>query len=58
MTEYNFKEVESKWQKYWTENSIFTVDIDLEKPKFIVWICSLIHPVQVACWASARLHSY
>ena len=34
MTEYNFKEVESKWQKYWTENSIFTVDIDLEKPKF------------------------
>ncbi len=34
MAEYNFKEVESKWQKYWTENSIFTVNIDLKKPKF------------------------
>ena len=34
MVEYNFKEVESKWQKYWTENSIFKVNIDLKKPKF------------------------
>ena len=34
MTDYNFKEVEFKWQKYWTENSIFAVDIDLKKPKF------------------------
>ena len=34
MVEYNFKEVEPKWQKYWTENSIFTVNIDLKKPKY------------------------
>ncbi|MAJ50578.1 MAG: leucine--tRNA ligase, partial [Flammeovirgaceae bacterium] len=34
MADYNFKEVEQKWQKYWNENSIFKVDIDADKPKY------------------------
>ena len=34
MADYNFKEVEPKWQKYWDENSVFKVDIDAEKPKY------------------------
>ena len=34
MADYNFKEVEPKWQKYWDENSVFKVAIDIEKPKY------------------------
>jgi len=34
--EYNFKEIEKKWQKYWKENNIYKVDIDENKPKFYV----------------------
>ncbi len=34
MADYNFKEVEPKWQKYWNENSVFKVAIDIEKPKY------------------------
>ncbi len=33
--EYNFKEIEKKWQKYWDENKTFKTDVwDFEKPKF------------------------
>lgn len=34
--EYNFKEVEKKWQSYWKENQTYKVDVDLSKPKFYV----------------------
>jgi len=34
--EYNFKEIEKKWQKYWEENKTYHVDIDHNKPKFYV----------------------
>ena len=34
MADYNFKEVEPKWQKYWDEHSVFKVAIDIEKPKY------------------------
>ncbi len=34
--EYNFKEIEPKWQKYWRENKTYKVDIDNNKPKFYV----------------------
>ena len=34
--EYNFNEIEPKWQKYWQENKTYKVDIDPEKPKFYV----------------------
>jgi leucyl-tRNA synthetase len=34
--EYNHKEIEAKWQKYWQENNIYRVDIDKDKEKFYV----------------------
>jgi leucyl-tRNA synthetase len=34
--EYNFIEIEPKWQKYWQENKTYKVDIEPEKPKFYV----------------------
>jgi leucyl-tRNA synthetase len=32
--EYNHREIEPKWQKYWEENHLYRTDNDLEKPKF------------------------
>ena len=35
--EYNFKEIEGKWQKYWEENKTFKTDVwDFSKPKYYV----------------------
>lgn len=34
--EYNFKEIEVKWQNYWNENNIYKTEIDLSKPKYYV----------------------
>ena len=34
--EYNFKEIEKKWQKYWVENKTYKVEIDPAKPKYYV----------------------
>ena len=34
--EYNFKEVEKKWQNYWKEHKTYQVDIDHAKPKYYV----------------------
>ena len=34
--EYNFKEIEKKWQQYWKDNNTYKVDIDESKPKFYV----------------------
>ena len=34
MNRYNFKEVETKWQKFWEENKIFKSKKDLKKKKF------------------------
>ncbi len=32
--EYNHKEIEAKWQKYWEENQVYKVVNDTSKPKF------------------------
>ena len=32
--EYNFREIEKKWQKYWEENKTFKTDIK----DFKIWI--------------------
>ncbi len=32
--EYNFKEIEAKWQKYWEENKTFKTELDKTKPKY------------------------
>ena len=34
--EYNFKEIEKKWQLYWTKNQTYKVDIDTSKKKYYV----------------------
>ena len=34
--EYNFTEIERKWQKYWRENEIYKVSEDFNKPKYYV----------------------
>ena len=39
--EYNFSEIEKKWQKAWEENGVYTVSNESDKPP-MCWICSLI----------------
>lgn len=34
--EYNFKDVEKKWQSYWKENKTYRVEVDNTKPKYYV----------------------
>ena len=34
--EYNFREIEQKWQAYWKKKSTYKTDIDLNKPKYYV----------------------
>ena len=34
--DYNFNEIEKKWQQYWKDNNTYKVDIDNSKPKFYV----------------------
>ena len=34
--DYNFKEIESKWQSYWAANHTFKAEIDSSRPKYYV----------------------
>ncbi len=34
--DYNFREVEKKWRRFWSENKTYKTDIDRQKPKFYV----------------------
>ena len=34
--EYNFREIEKKWQNRWEEEKVYKVDIEKDKPKFYV----------------------
>ncbi|MDO5340908.1 MAG: class I tRNA ligase family protein [Bacteroidia bacterium] len=34
--DYNFEEIEKKWQEFWRENKTYQVEIDHSKPKFYV----------------------
>lgn len=34
--DYNFKEIEKKWQEFWAKNGTFKVKTDLSKPKYYV----------------------
>ena len=31
---YNFKEIENKWQKYWEDNNVFVAKNDYSLPKY------------------------
>lgn len=35
-TDYSFKEIESRWKKYWVDNNVYKVEIDHNRPKFYV----------------------
>jgi len=32
----NYQDIENKWKKYWQDNAIYKVDIDIDKPKYYV----------------------
>ncbi len=34
--EYNFSEIEAKWQAYWKNNQTYKTDVNLQKPKYYV----------------------
>lgn len=34
--EYNHKEIEKRWQKYWKENKIYKTEVDKNRPKYYV----------------------
>lgn len=34
--EYNFREIEPKWQNFWKENKTFKAEIREDKPKYYV----------------------
>ncbi len=34
MAEYNFREIEQKWQGYWKEKGTFKAEVDTKRPKF------------------------
>lgn len=34
MSEYNFQEIESKWQKIWSDSEVYKAKVDKKKPKF------------------------
>lgn len=34
--EYNFREIEQKWQQYWAENKTYKSEVDSSKPKYYV----------------------
>ena len=34
--DYNYKEIEKKWQQYWRENHTYKCEIDAKRPKFYV----------------------
>ncbi|MDR1055631.1 MAG: leucine--tRNA ligase [Prevotellaceae bacterium] len=34
--EYNFLQIEKKWQKYWADNKVYRVKVDHSKPKYYI----------------------
>jgi len=36
MSEYNFTEIEKKWQKFWKEDKTFKAEVDESKPKYYI----------------------
>ena len=36
MADYNFREIESRWQKYWNDNKVFKTKIDHNKQKYYI----------------------
>ena len=34
--EYNHKDIESRWQKFWKDNATYRTEINPDKPKYYV----------------------
>jgi leucyl-tRNA synthetase len=34
--EYNFNEIEKKWQQFWAENNVYKAVVDYSKPKYYI----------------------
>mgnify|MGYP000305595636 CR=1 FL=1 len=48
--EYNFREIEKKWQKQWAEMKTYQVTEDKSREKFYVLNMFLIHREQDCTW--------
>ena len=57
--DYNFKEIEAKWQQYWADNNSFKTTDDFSKPKFY---CLDMFPYPsgagLACRTSRRIYRH
>jgi leucyl-tRNA synthetase len=58
MAEYNFQEVEKKWQAFWEQNQTFNAQVDPSKPKFYS-LDMFPYPIRgrASCRTSAWLYS-
>ncbi len=36
MAEYNFRDIEKRWQQYWEQNAVFKAEVDPNRPKYYV----------------------
>ena len=48
--EYNFRDIEKKWQQKWVENKTYKVVEDKNKQKFMYSTCSLIRQERAFMW--------
>ena len=46
MERYNFKKIEEKWQKHWSDNNSFVTEIDKSKKKFV-------YPIKNKTWTES-----
>ena len=49
--DYNFREIEKKWQKAWVDNKTYKVTEDPTRPKYYVLNMFPYPPAQVFMWA-------
>jgi len=47
MKDYNFREIEKKWQDIWDREKTFKATVDHTKKSFMPWLSFLTHRVRV-----------
>ena len=48
--EYNFREIEKKWQQRWKDQSVYKVPNESQARNIMCWICFPIQAAQVCMW--------